>query len=108
MTKLSDIFATEEYKKYEKCKEIVSINGLLIKDMPTKYSSNHVICNLALANNGMALEYIPQEVQTLAMCETAIKQNKNALQFVKLKQMVWNVEENHRDYNPYNYLNELA
>ena len=52
-----------------------------IRFIPDKYKTKE-LCEIAVQQNGYALEYVPEKLKTKELCELAIEQNGMALQHV--------------------------
>ena len=63
-------------------KLILLKNGLLIKNV--KYITPE-LAEIAVKQNGLALRYIPEEIQNDVICKYAIEQNANASRYIKYK-----------------------
>ena len=62
--------------------ELVKLNGLHIKDIcVTKLTQE--ICDLAVNQNELALEYVPKEFQQDKLCLIALLKNNSVLPFIK-------------------------
>ena len=75
---------------YESIKLNLSKNGLLIKNF--KYITPE-LAEIAVKQNGLAIRYIPEGIQTEYICECAIKQNIESFRYTKYKteEMCWYV-----------------
>lgn len=58
--------------------EMVSENGLLLENL----EKTQQLCNIAVKQNGAALQFVPKEFQTIDMCVLALEQDKSNIQYV--------------------------
>ncbi|MFI3167500.1 MAG: metallophosphoesterase [Bacillota bacterium] len=61
--------------------ENIANDGLCIRNMTIK-SITEDMCKVAVENNGMALQFVPDEWRTLQLCELAVEQNLLSMAFV--------------------------
>lgn len=61
-------------------KELLSNDGLQLEHINDKTAE---LCDIAVKQNGAALQYVPPELQTLELCVTALEHSKDNLQYVK-------------------------
>lgn len=78
-----DSITTEKYNKY--C-QAVSRKGIYIKKVPQEYLNKDIIL-LAVENNGLVLNYIPDKYKDIEdVVLTAINQNLYAIEFASIEQ----------------------
>ena len=76
---LNDLkFIPDEYKTKELCDLAVQQNGLALQYVP-KHLRTPYLYEIAVKQDGMALEYVPKEFKTLELCKIAVKNNGSAL-----------------------------
>jgi hypothetical protein len=61
------------------CKKLLSYDGLLLKDV---HNQTEYLCEIAVKNDGLALQYVNEKNKTQKICNIAIRQNKNAKNFL--------------------------
>jgi len=59
--------------------DLIKTNGLLLQYLDEK---SRLVCDTALDNNGLALQYVPKNLIDQEMCIKALSQNALALQYV--------------------------
>jgi hypothetical protein len=60
----------------------VQQNGMNLQFVPDRFITPE-LCLMAVQQNGMNLQFVPDRFITPELCETAVKQTPNALRFVK-------------------------
>ena len=82
---LNDIkYIPEKYFTKEICELAVSENGRALEYIPEELKTPE-LCKLAANNNGMAWAYIPKGLITQELCNIAIQKNDDILDFVPEK-----------------------
>ena len=64
----------------ELCKTLITVNGLSLKYIDKQ---TFELCYLAVKQNGNALEFVKPELMTKELCHLSVQQNGDALEFVK-------------------------
>lgn len=59
--------------------QAVKSNGLVLKHIK---DPNKDLCELAVSQNGLALQYVPEKLRSMYICLRACKENQDALEFV--------------------------
>jgi hypothetical protein len=74
-------FVREELQTEQLVSEILSINGLALKDVALKWQRDPKMIQIALSQNPMALEFVPKELLSLEIVLFAAKINRKCLAF---------------------------
>jgi hypothetical protein len=81
---VSESFKLKEPKSYEElCKIAVSENGMALEYITHQNSKKFY--ELGLNNNGLALQFIPEELRTKELCEIAVNNYGSALEWIPEK-----------------------
>jgi hypothetical protein len=70
-------------KTYDVCLEAVGQNGMALEYVPEEYK-DIVMCQVAVNRNGCALMYVPEELRTYKMSLDAVRQNGFAIEYVNV------------------------
>jgi hypothetical protein len=63
------------------CNIAVKLDGMALEYVPDELKTV-ILCKIAMTKTGMALQYVPDELKTPELCEIAVKNNGMALQYV--------------------------
>lgn len=70
------------WSENEFCDNVVKINGLSLQYVQIK---TYIMCECAVKENGDALEFVPSSLIDYNLCLTAVKRNRFSLRFVPQK-----------------------